>query len=118
MEAGQRALYDGIRLAMHTKVKAAIAERGLARSGIIILDAMLKLRQACCGPRLLKLKAARQAGVGTAKLDRLMALLDALLGEGRRALISSQFTSMLALIEAQLQKAGTDYVLLTGSTTD
>ena len=118
MEAGQRALYDGIRLAMHTKVKAAIAERGLARSGIIILDALLKLRQACCDPRLLKLKAARQAGVGTAKLDRLMALLDALLGEGRRVLIFSQFTSMLALIEAQLQKAGIDYVLLTGNTTD
>ena len=40
---------------MHAKVQAAIAERGLARSGIIILDALLKLRQVCCDPRLLKM---------------------------------------------------------------
>ena len=118
MGAGQRALYEGIRLAMHARVKAAIAERGLARSGIIILDALLKLRQACCDPKLLKLKAARQANVGTAKLDRLMNLLEVLLGEGRRILIFSQFTSMLALIEEQLSAAGSAYVLLTGDTKD
>ncbi len=118
MGTGQRALYEGIRLAMHTRVKAAIAERGMARCGIIILDALLKLRQACCDPKLLKLKAAHHATVGTAKLDRLMNLLEVLLGEGRRVLIFSQFTSMLALIEAQLHAAKIDYVLLTGDTKD
>ncbi len=56
MEANQRAIYEAIRLSMHAKVQAAIAQKGLARSGIIILDALLKMRQACCDPRLLKLK--------------------------------------------------------------
>ena len=114
----QRAIYEGIRLAMHTRVQAAIAERGMARSGIIILDALLKLRQACCDPRLLKLKSAQQAKPGSAKLDRLMEMLEVLLGEGRRVLLFSQFTSMLELIEARLREAAIDYVLLTGDTKD
>jgi superfamily II DNA or RNA helicase len=116
MEAPQRAVYEAIRLAMHAKVKQAVAERGMARSGIIILDALLKLRQACCDPRLLSMKSAQKAG--SAKLDRLLDLLGILLDEGRRVLIFSQFTSMLALIEAALGKAGIPYVLLTGDTKD
>ncbi|NDG50217.1 MAG: DEAD/DEAH box helicase, partial [Rhodospirillales bacterium] len=118
MEAGQRALYDGIRMAMHAKIKAAIAARGLARSGIVILDALLKLRQACCDPRLVKLTAAQKTRAGSAKLDRLMELLTVLLGEGRRVLVFSQFTSMLALIEARLGEAKIPHVLLTGDTRD
>ena len=118
MEAGQRAIYESVRLAMHAKVQAAIAERGLARSGIIILDALLKLRQACCDPRLLKLKGAREGKAGSAKLERLMEMLQTMLEEGRRVLLFSQFTSMLALIEARLQAAGINWLTLTGDTTD
>ena len=118
MGSGQRAIYEAIRLAMHAKVQAAIAQQGLARSGIIILDALLKMRQACCDPRLLKLRATQQAKAGSAKLDRLMDLLEVLLAEGRRVLLFSQFTSMLALIEARLREARVDHVLLTGDTTD
>jgi superfamily II DNA or RNA helicase len=118
MEAGQRAIYEGIRLAMHAKVKAAIASRGLARSGIVILDALLKLRQACCDPRLVKVPAAQKAKAGSAKLDRLLELLGVLIGEGRRVLVFSQFTSMLALIETRLNAAEIPYVLLTGATKD
>jgi superfamily II DNA or RNA helicase len=118
MEAGQRAIYEGIRLAMHAKIKAAIASRGLARSGIVILDALLKLRQACCDPRLVKVPAAQKAKAGSAKLDRLLELLGVLIGEGRRVLVFSQFTSMLALIETRLREAGLPYLLLTGETKD
>jgi hypothetical protein len=118
MEAGQRAIYEGIRLAMHAKVRTAIASRGLARAGIVILDALLKLRQACCDPRLVKVPAAQRAKAGSAKLDRLLELLDVLVGEGRRVLVFSSFTTMLALIETRLAEAGTPYLLLTGDTRD
>ncbi len=97
MQPPQRAIYDGIRLAMHARVQAAIAEKGLAKSGIVILDALLKLRQACCDPRLLKITGAKKAG--SAKLERLIELLGTMLDEGRSILLFSQFTSMLALIE-------------------
>ena len=113
----QRDLYESIRLAMHEKVQSEINQKGMARSHIIILDALLKLRQACCDPRLLKLDAARTV-THSAKLESLMDMLPELIEEGRRVLLFSQFTSMLTLIEAELRKAGLEYVLLTGDTTD
>ncbi|MGI4941003.1 MAG: DEAD/DEAH box helicase, partial [Janthinobacterium lividum] len=118
MGDGQRALYEGIRLAMHAKVRAAIAKRGLAGSGIIILDALLKLRQACCDPRLLKLATAKTAKARSAKLERLLEMLPQMLEEGRSVLLFSQFTSMLALIEAELDRLALPYVVLTGDTRD
>lgn len=60
MEAVQRQLYEAVRIAMHQKVADAISEKGLARSQIIILDALLKLRQVCCDPRLLKIESAQK----------------------------------------------------------
>jgi SNF2 family DNA or RNA helicase len=118
LEANQRAIYEAVRLSMHTKVQAAIAQKGLARSGIIILDALLKMRQACCDPRLLKLKTVAKSKAGSAKLDRLMEMLSIMFAEGRRVLLFSQFTEMLALIEERLAEEGVDYVMLTGDTKD
>ena len=118
MAAPQRAIYEGVRLAMHAKVRDAVAKRGLAQSGIIVLDAMLKLRQACCDPRLLKLGTAKAAKAGSAKLERLLELLPTMLEEGRRVLLFSQFTTMLALIQEDLERQRLPYVLLTGETKD
>jgi superfamily II DNA or RNA helicase len=118
METNQRAIYEAIRLSMHAKVQAAIASKGLARSGIIILDALLKMRQACCDPRLLKLKTVAKSKAGSAKLDRLMEMLSIMFAEGRRVLLFSQFTEMLALIEHRLREDGVDFVKLTGDTKD
>jgi superfamily II DNA or RNA helicase len=114
----QRALYDGIRLTMHKKLREAIAAKGLRRSRIELLDALLKLRQACCDPRLVKTAMAAGSKSGSAKLERLMEMLPELIEEGRRVLLFSQFTSMLDLIEAGLGGAGIDFVRLTGETRD
>ena len=114
LDGAQRDLYETVRVAMDRKVRDAIDAKGLARSQIIILDALLKLRQVCCDPRLLD-AAAR---VGSAKLDALLELLDTLLSEGRSVLVFSQFTSMLALIGAALDARGITFVQLTGDTAD
>ena len=116
MEKAQRALYDSVRLAMHKQVRAAITAQGMARSGIVILDALMKLRQACCDPRLLRMTAGAEAG--SAKLERLMELLTELIAEGRRVLLFSQFTAMLDLIVPEVTKAGIAFVELRGSTRD
>jgi superfamily II DNA or RNA helicase len=115
LEGAQRDLYETIRLAMHQKVRAEVDKKGLSRAHIIILDALLKLRQVCCDPRLVKLDAARAVGQ-SAKLELLMDLLPQMLAEGRRILLFSQFTSMLALIEKELAKENIKYSLLTGET--
>jgi superfamily II DNA or RNA helicase len=116
MEGAQRDLYESIRLAMHARVREAIAERGVARSRIVILDALLKLRQACCDPRLLRLATASAAKANSAKLERLLEMVPALVGEGRRILLFSQFTSMLELIESELEASAIAYAKLTGDT--
>ena len=117
LEGGQRDLYETVRAAMDAKVRDEIASKGFARSQIVILDAQLKLRQVCCDPRLVKANAARKVKE-RAKLDLLMAMLPELVDEGRRILVFSQFTSMLALIEDELNAAGIPYALLTGDTVD
>lgn len=118
LSGGQRDLYKTLRLAMDEKVRQAIAAKGLARSSIIILDALLKLRQACCDPRLVRLKAGGKERLGSAKLDYLMEFLPALVEEGRLILLFSQFTSMLDLIKPELDKAGIAFVELRGDTVD
>ncbi|MFT7723635.1 MAG: DEAD/DEAH box helicase [Roseateles sp.] len=116
LEGAQADLYETIRLATEKAVRDALAERGLARSQIQVLDALLKLRQVCCDPRLVKGLPAAAAVRGSAKLGLLMELLPPLLAEGRRVLLFSQFTSMLTLIEAELQAAGLAWTKLTGQT--
>ena len=109
----QADLYETIRLATEKTVRDALANKGLAKSQIQILDALLKLRQVCCDPRLVPLAAAKKIKE-SAKLELLMELLPEMLAEGRRILLFSQFTSMLELIEEELQKRKLKWVKLTG----
>jgi hypothetical protein len=113
----QQALYETVRAAMDARVRAAIDAKGLAGSRITVLDALLKLRQVCCDPALVKSDAAR-AVADSAKRARLRELLAELVAEGRRVLVFSQFVEMLRLIEADLSQASVPYLTLTGRTTD
>ncbi len=117
LKGRQRDLYETVRAAMEKRVRQEITNKGLARSQIIILDALLKMRQSCCDPSLVKLDAAKKVEE-SAKMELLCSLLDELLAEDRRILIFSQFTSMLALIEKELNRRKVDYVKLTGRTRD
>ncbi len=113
----QRDLYEVVRHVMNERVREEIEAKGVGRSQIIILDALLKLRQTCCDPRLVKLAAARKVK-NSAKLEELMEMLPTLIEEGRRILLFSQFTSMLDLIKPELAKAEIPFVELRGSTKD
>jgi SNF2 family DNA or RNA helicase len=115
LDERQRDLYDGIRLTMHRRVREIIQSQGLARSHITVLDALLKLRQACCDPRLVSTDADTQS-IPSAKMDWLLTVLPELVAEGRRILLFSQFTSMLRLIEAAVTELAIPYCLLTGET--
>ncbi|GAB6139734.1 DEAD/DEAH box helicase [Methylosoma difficile] len=115
LHPNQAALYESIRLTMEQKIRQAIAQKGLARSHITILDALLKLRQTCCDPRTLALKEAQKINE-SAKLDLLMEILPEQLEEGRRILLFSQFTRMIGLIENELNARNIGYSKLTGQT--
>lgn len=116
LNEAQRDVYETVRLAMDQKVRAEINRKGVARSQIIILEALLKLRQVCCDLRLVNSVKPPEHGSSSGKLTSLMEMLEELLAEGRRILLFSQFTSMLGLIEAELQQRNVAYALLTGAT--
>jgi SNF2 family DNA or RNA helicase len=115
--AEQRDLYEAIRVAAHADVRRAIRNKGIAASAVTILDALTKLRQVCCDPRLVSMSAARNVKE-SAKLAALLGLLDEHLAGGHRVLIFSQFTSMLALVSGALGARGVAHLALTGKTRD
>lgn len=111
LEGRQRELYESVRVAADIQVRRALAKQGLGASQITVLDALLKLRQVCCDPRLL---AGSPPEAGSAKLDLLMAMLPELLAEGRRVLVFSQFTRLLDLVGAALTERGLGFETLSG----
>ena len=116
LEPDQHAAYESLRLLMQKRVRDEIARVGLMRSHIIFLDALLKLRQICCDPRLLPHTGAKPAG--SAKMTRLLEMLPELLSEGRAIILFSQFTSMLDLIKPELEALGIKYAEIRGDTKD
>ena len=116
LEGEQRALYESVRLAMQKKVRDSVAAMGVAKSKIIVLDALMKMRQVCCDPRLVKQIDAD--GIPSAKMDMLKDMLPEMVEEGRKVLIFSQFTEMLHLIEGLCMELDLPYVKLTGQTRD
>ncbi len=106
-------LYEAIRAATHKEVVAQLAAGG---SVLAALEALLRLRQAACHSALLPGQQGRADS--SAKLELLMATLDEALAEGHRALIFSQWTSLLDLVEPHLEQAGVEFCRIDGSTRD
>ncbi|TSA81170.1 ATP-dependent helicase [Deinococcus detaillensis] len=115
LENDQRDLYETVRVTMQERVREELAARGLGRSTIAVLDALLKLRQAVTDPRLVKLEVARKVR-SNAKLDWLSGNLPQMIEEGRRVLIFSAFATLLGLLEDTLNELGIPYAKLTGQT--
>ncbi|HMV61064.1 MAG TPA: DEAD/DEAH box helicase [Agitococcus sp.] len=116
MSESQSKLYEAVRVAMQANIQDIIAKQGFKRSQIAILDALLKLRQVCCHPSLLKLDKISSDKASSAKLENLIEMVTEMVEEGRKILIFSQFTTMLQLIEDNLNSQKIAFVKLTGQT--
>jgi SNF2 family DNA or RNA helicase len=112
-EQDQRDLYETIRLGVQHELMKNIAEKGLHKSQIAILDGLLKLRQVCCDPRLVKTKSTEQI-TSSAKLETLKVMLSEMVAENRRILIFSQFVEMIAIIEQECAAMQIATLKLTG----
>jgi SNF2 family DNA or RNA helicase len=115
LQGRQRDLYESVRVASDEQVRRVLQRKGFAGAQITILDALLKLRQVCCDPWLLK-GVAPPPDMERAKLELLRDMLPSLVAEGRRILVFSQFTEMLGLIEAELDALQLPRLALTGNT--
>jgi SNF2 family DNA or RNA helicase len=112
LEGRQRDLYESVRLAADEQVRRLLERVDFEGAQIAVLDALLKLRQACCDPRLVP-GAPADAGPG-AKLELLGQMLPALVDEGRRVLVFSQFTTLLGLLSQSLTALGLPHLSFTG----
>jgi superfamily II DNA or RNA helicase len=106
-------LYRELRDHYRESLLSRIDEHGFARSKIHVLEALLRLRQTACHPGLVD-PGLRRAG--SAKLDALFEQLDQALDEGHKALVFSQFTTLLGFVRQRLDDAGIAYAYLDGST--
>ena len=116
LQGKQRELYEAVRTAADKQVRRALERQGFDGAQIAILDALLKLRQVCCDPRLAKGTTKTAHTMERAKLELLADLLPPLVDEGRRVLVFSQFTEMLMLAAEQLDALALSYLTLTGQT--
>jgi hypothetical protein len=113
--AKQRKLYEELKDHYRQALLQRVAEQGLAKSKLQILEALLRLRQAACHPGLLDKSRIRD---GSAKLDTLLPRLAEVADEGHKTIVFSQFTSLLAIVRKKLDEAGTVYEYLDGKTRD
>lgn len=115
LEKKQRKLYNELRDHYRDRLAKRIDAVGLKQSKIQVLEALLRLRQAACHPGLLD---AKQTSQPSAKLETLLEQLDAVLAEGHKALVFSQFTSLLAIVRKELDRRKIVYEYLDGKTRD
>ncbi len=117
LSGAQRETYSKLLEATRRQVSELASSKDQGKARILMLTALLRLRQACCDLRLLGMEEA-EIPEPSAKLELLEELLLEALDGGHRVLVFSQFVSMLKLIRTQLEAAGTAYCYLDGSTKD
>jgi superfamily II DNA or RNA helicase len=115
LETAQRKLYNELRLHYRNTLLQKVAAQGLAKSKIQVLEALLRLRQAACHPALIDPKRRNDS---SAKMDVLIEHLEEVVAEGHKALVFSQFTSLLALVKERLDESSMVYEYLDGATRD
>ncbi len=111
----QQRLYNELRDHYRDSLLGMVAEQGMARVKMHVLEALLRLRQAACHPALLDRATADDS---SAKLDALCPQLEEILEEGHKALVFSQFTSMLSIVKKHLDHRNITYEYLDGQTRD
>jgi superfamily II DNA or RNA helicase len=108
----QKRLYDALALTLREAVRRDIDKRGLARSRLSVLTAILRLRQMACDPRLVD---PTVAAADSAKRAVFLEVVRELVAEGRRALVFSQFVALFALWREDLDREEIAYEYLDGS---
>ena len=115
LEPAQRRHYDELRAHYRQTLLSRIARDGVNRSKMQILEALLRLRQAACHSGLIDSSRAHEP---SAKFDVLIPRLLEVIAEGHKALVFSQFTSLLALLRPRLESLDITYEYLDGRTRD
>jgi SNF2 family DNA or RNA helicase len=113
MSKEQRSIYDAYRNDYRDKILGVVETQGLPKSQLTILQGLMKLRQICDSPAIMK-EEEKFPNVSV-KLDEIGREITENISN-HKALVFSQFLGMLALIRAKLEELGVDYEYFDGST--
>ena len=114
---GQRRLYSQVKATYRASVMNRVSERGVGGATLTVLEALTRLRQACCDPALLPWPEAQKVDE-SAKTELLLSTLRDIIEAGHRTLVFSQWPSLLRRIAPHLDEAGWAYLYLDGRTTE
>jgi superfamily II DNA or RNA helicase len=115
LEPVQRKMYNELRDHYRQSLLQKVQAEGINKAKILIIEALLRLRQAACHPGLVD---KSQIPEPSAKLDVLLPQLAEVMEEGHKALVFSQFTSLLSIVRSRLDEAEIRYEYLDGKTRD
>lgn len=115
LEDDQRREYDELAAHYRATLTKQVKRSGIGKTRMQVLEALLRLRQLACHPGLID---KTRVGEASAKLDLLGGQLEEVIDAGHKALVFSQFTSMLAIVRERLDQRGIKYEYLDGSTLD
>lgn len=115
LEPRQREVYDELREHYRRTLLGRIEREGLNRARFFVLEALLRLRQAACHPGLIDRSRRKEPST---KLDVLLPRLTEVIEEGHKALVFSQFTTLLGIVRDRLDRSGMPYEYLDGRTRD
>lgn len=119
LEDAQAELYAALARKLRAQVLADVDQKGLAKSQMSILDALLKLRQICCHPRLLKMDMPGFSNnLPSGKFDAFKDMVMEIVEGGHKVLVFSQFVQMLHIIRQWLQASATPFCYLDGASKD
>lgn len=113
MSGSQKTLYEELKERYREQLTAQVQEHGMKKSGIQVIEALLRLRQAACHPGLID---PEQKDHSSAKVETLLSQLQELAQEGHKALVFSQFTSLLGIVKKRLDELQMNYEYLDGKT--
>ncbi len=111
LDETERSVYDAVRVATKKEVAEKLSQGG---SVLAALEALLRLRQASCHPQLVP----GQSATTSSKVERLLEALEEVVADGHKALVFSQWTGLLDLVEPHLDNAKIAFTRLDGSTRD
>ncbi|MDR3320046.1 MAG: DEAD/DEAH box helicase [Desulfovibrio sp.] len=116
LEDAQAELYTALARKLREQVLTDVDEKGIAKSQMSILDALLKLRQICCHPRLLKMELPGFTNnLSSGKFDAFKDMITEIVEGGHKVLVFSQFVRMLHIIRQWLEVEKMPFCYLDGA---
>ncbi|MCS6820764.1 MAG: SNF2-related protein [Microscillaceae bacterium] len=112
MTPAQEQLYETTKAAYRNQILELIEREGIAKSQLLVLQGLTKLRQIACHPQMIDPKYKG----GSGKIEDVMYKIEEVISEGHKVLVFSQFVKQLNILKQAIEQKKWKYVFLDGST--